>query len=242
MRSAKKRSPKSNRKSRRLRINLPGGPVGGTEYQPDDKTWSAFEETLGQQIPAPVRDRLEKIVEGYFIAQPYESSSPYLADVLASVAKIKKEAVGLRETLRNQHPTNKVVQRVIGRNCQIRNVKPGLDQLYMLNHALTSLINAGTQAQAYFPSQPSFEEGDAWESMVSGVRRLFREHGLHSGASQDSNKGRPSKFVLFIEALQTSFPEASLRRHYGISTQTLASHINRLERKKRDIKKQKLPR
>jgi hypothetical protein len=241
MRSAKRRPPKSNRKARRLRINLSGDALGGTEYQPDDKTWSAFEEALGQQFPTAVRDRLKEIVEGYFGAQPYETSSPFLADVLASVAKIKKEAIGLRETLRNPHPTNKALRPIIGRNCHIRNVKPGLDQLDMLNHALTSLINAGSQSQKYFSSQPGFEEGDAWAYMIRSVRTLFREHGLPTGASQDANKGSASKFVLFVEALQKSFPDASLRRHYKIGSPALAKQINRID-KRRDILETSFPR
>lgn len=236
MRPSKKRPPKSSRKARRLRINLSGGAFGGTEYHPDEKTWSELERALGQQIPSPVRILLADIVEGYFGAQPYELSSPFLNDVLTSAERIKTETVGLRETLRNQDPINKAIRLVIGRHSKIRGIKPGSDQLRMLEHALTSLINAASQAQKYFESQPGFEEGDEWAYMIRAVRKLFREQGLRAGASQDANKGSASKFVLFVEALQKSFPDPSLRRHYGIGTAALAKQINRID-KKRDIKK-----
>jgi hypothetical protein len=234
MSPVKRRLPKSNRKARRLRINLSGATFGGVEYQPDEKTWSELEQALGQQIPNLVRDRLSNIVEGYFGAQPYESSSPFLDDVLASAEKIKSETIVLRETLRNQAPVNKAVRLIIGRQSKIRGVKPGPDQLRMVEHALTSLINAASQSQRYFESQPGFEEGDEWAYMIRAIRKLFREHGLRAGASQDANKGTASRFVLFVEALQKSFPAPELRRHYGIGAAALAKQINRIDRK-RDI-------
>jgi hypothetical protein len=236
MRSSKRPLAKSNRKARRPRINLSSAAFGSVEYRPNDATWLKFEVAIGRPIEKNVRDSLIDIIEGFFGAAPYETAAPFLDDVIAKAKQIKGGALALRDILSSQDSADKSVQLVVGRNCKIRGVKPGSDQLRTVRHVLTALINACSQSQHYFATQPGFEEGDGWALMIRRLRALFRESGLPSGASQDSSK--PSKFVRFVAVLQAeSFP-AALRRH-ETSDVALATQINRLS-KKRDIKKQSL--
>jgi hypothetical protein len=226
MRSAKRRPPKSNRKARRLRINLSNAAFGSVEYRPNDATWLKFEVAIGRPIEKNVRDSLIDIIEGFLGAASYETA-PFLDDVIAKAKQIKGGALALRDILSSLDSTNKSVQLVVGQNCKIRGVKPGSDQLRTVQHVLTALINACSQSQHYFATQPGFEEGAGWALMIRRLRALFRENGLPSGASQDSSK--PSKFVRFVAVLQTeSFP-AALRRH-ETSDVALATQIDRLSK------------
>jgi hypothetical protein len=136
--------------------------------------------------------------------------------------------------LRDQGQTEKTIRAMIGRNCKIRGVRPGLAQLDSIEHMLSSLITATSKTSKDLASSEGFAEGDQWNLMIPKLRALFRSSGLPHAASQDSAKtktARGSAFVLFIKALQQSFPDPALRKHHGVSDFTLAKEINRASKK-----------
>jgi hypothetical protein len=229
---------KTLRKSRRPRINF-GATRGGPQFEPNEQSRKEFEKALGCEIPEPVRTALTEIVQSYFDSHSIETEAPFADEAQDYNAEIRTRALALRETLRNQGPTEKSVRLILGRKMNILGVKPGIPQLDWIEKGLTSLVRGTSHTKEYFATSGSFE-GDPWELMIREIRELFRSNRLPHTASQDTSKnkaGRRSKFVEFIEALQKTFPPP-IGRHYGISATSLAKQINRASRaggKKRDI-------
>lgn len=220
---------KTLRKSRRPRINL-GTTRGAPQFEPSDQCWKDFEVALDRAIPDAVRRGLTASVQSYFDSQPFETSAPFVDDVQNYIAEIRSGTLALKASLRKQGQTEKTVRLILGRRSRIRGTKPGLDQMDMLNHVLTSLIRSTTEANKVCESNAGFVEGDPWNGMIREIRDLFRSSHLPHGAPQDASKsktGRSSKFVEFIIVLQKNFPEPSFRRHCGISAFSLAKQINR---------------
>jgi hypothetical protein len=228
---------KTLRKSRRPRINF-GTTRGGPPFEPTEQSWKEFESALDREIPEPVRTALAEIVQSYFNSHSIETAAPFVDEAQDYIAEIRTRLLALRASLRKQGPTEKLVRLILGRKSKIPGVKPGLPQMDMVERVSTSLVRATDETREYFATSGSFE-GDPWELMIREIRELFRSNRLPHTASQDTskNKGRSSKFVKFIEALQKTFPPP-IGRHYGISAASLAKQINRASRaggKKRDI-------
>jgi hypothetical protein len=233
MKKSEKQPSKSRRVSRRRRIYLSNG-FGQPSFSPSEKAWAELEEALGRTLAKPIRDRIILETQSFYAAQPAESESLFLDDALSYIEKLKLEATKLRTTFRPQDSKKEATRRVVGRECKIRNVKPGLAQLDAIENVLTSLINASSAAQKSLENIPDVKEGDAWNHLILSVRAFFRQNGLPAGASQESSAGSPSRFVAFVKALQKHFPQ-EMRRYDHSTDVALATQINRLGRKKRDI-------
>lgn len=234
---AVKKTPKTNRRSRKLRIGSSHF-VGGEVFEPKDEDWSAYERALGKRMVEPLRLNVRDIVQDYFDEQPLEQNAPFLEDVVAAVADIGKRARELKAAFRgsdiNSRSLYSAARSAITQHCQPAAAEDDLSELDKIDRSLTKLITGASLAIHHLNqnAQNGFVEGKSWDQMIRRLREMFRQNGLPFRASHDTSKTpsqQGSPFERFIDELQTRFEQPTLRRHHGISRASLAKFINRTD-------------
>ena len=229
--SAQRKTRKSSRKSRRLRVQVSASSEW-QQFEPSHQDWLSMEAAIGRPVADDLRAEIVKIVQKYFRMQPFEANAPFLDDVLKHLRAVTKSAKQLKGALRAPSPNGAgdVVRAYLVQG--FGEARP--DAIEAMEADLDRLSEAAMLAEKDFleNSHRGFSEGDAWQEMVRSLKNLMRSFSMPAGASNDSSKAKAltgSPFVRFIQALQKTFP-LKLCRHHLSTPFALAGEINRAAR------------
>ena len=196
-----------------------------------ERDWKRIESGYGTPLETGLRDRIQKVTQGFALSAIFEGRASPLVDAREAVNEFASAGKALRNLLMDESTVGSgrfYAAHLIGnylRDTRLGDYLGSPGTLAALASVLASFVTACEQSLAEL-SETNREEGAAWDLWVQQLSSFFKAAGLPTAARKDSDKQKnssPSPFVVLIRELQKCVPRACYRQR---SDSTLATAIS----------------